>query len=265
VAINLAEQLADLSNRGFNAEQARTIVLIGQAAATLFQDFPDAFVVFGGATLVLFHDSVRHSNDLDLLSKNEALPSSEAIIESLKRGLQAPVEALNLGTLEYSIKDGSQPELKIFVANAVGSRLFQIDFTRIGSVIASEIEDHPIEIDGNIPSQVQSVSKEFLLLQKGETFLQRRVIKARDAYDIHYLFNLGAKLSEVLHGHLEDSLSGSESGPDEIRERIGQLTFKLCQKELQPLLPPGIFERLEKEEFRPLRDAVATLYEDWLQ
>jgi len=265
VAITFAEQIADLSNRGFNAEQARTIVLIRQAAATLFQDFPDAFVVFGGATLVLFHDSVRHSNDLDLLSKNEALPSSEEIIESLKRGLQAPVEALSLGALEYSVKNGSQPALKIFIANAVGSRLFQIDFTHMGSVIASEIEDHQIEMEGNIPSHVQSASKEFLLLQKGETFLQRRIIKARDAYDIHYLFNLGAKLSEALRGHLEDSLSGSESDSDEIRERIGQLTFKLCQKELQPLLPPEIFERLEKEEFRPLRDAVEKLYADWLQ
>jgi len=263
VAINFAEQIADLSNRGFNAEQARTIVLIKQAAGTLFRDFPDAFVLFGGATLVLFHNSVRHSNDLDLLS-NEKLPSSDAIIESLKRGLQAPVEALNIGALQYEVRNGNQPELKIFVSDGAGSRLFQIDFTRMGSVIESEIEDHEIELDDDFLSNVKSASKEFLLLQKAEAFLQRRIIKARDAYDIYLLLNRGAKLNQVLHGHLEDFLSG-EFGADEIKARITQLTFKQCQRELQPILPPDIYEALEKAEFKPLRDAVETLYADRLK
>lgn len=262
MAINFAEQIADLNSRGFNAEQARTIVLIKQAAGTLFRDFPDAFVLFGGATLVLFHNSVRHSNDLDLLS-NEKLPSSDAIVESLKRGLQAPVEALNIGALQYEVKNGNQPELKVFVSDGAGLPLFQIDFTRMGSVIESEIEDHEIELDDEFLSNVKSASKEFLLLQKAEAFLQRRIIKARDAYDIYLLLNRGAKLNQVLHGHLEDFLSG-EFGADEIKARISQLTFRRCQTELQPLLPPNIYEPLEKAEFKPLRDAVETLYADWL-
>lgn len=263
MAINFAEQIADLNSKGFNAEQARTIVLMKQAAGTLFRDFPDAFVLFGGATLVLFHNSVRHSNDLDLLS-NEKLPSSDAIVESLKKGLQAPVEALNIGALQYEVKNGKQPELKIFVSDGAGLRLFQIDFTRMGPVIESEIEDHEIELDDEFLSIVKSASKEFLLLQKAEAFLQRRIIKARDAYDIYLLLNRGAKLNQVLHGHLEDFLSG-EFGADEIKARIGQLTVRRCRTELQPILPPDIYEPFEKAEFKPLRDAVETLYADWLQ
>lgn len=263
MAISFAEQIADLNSKGFNAEQARTIVLIKQAAGTLFRDFPDAFVLFGGATLVLFHNSVRHSNDLDLLLI-ENLPSSDAIIESLKKGLQVPVEALNIGALQYEVKHGNQPELKIFVSDGAGTRLFQIDFSRMGSVLQSEIENHEIELDNEVLSNVKSASKEFLLLQKAEAFLQRRIIKARDGYDIHLLLTRGAKLNQALRDHLEDFLSG-EFGSDEIKTRIGQLTFKRCQTELQPILPPNTYEPLEKAEFKPLRDAVETLYADWLQ
>jgi hypothetical protein len=264
VAINFAGQIADLNEKGFNGEQARTIMFMKQAAVALFQDFPNAFVLFGGATLVFFYNSVRHSNDLDLLSKSAELPSSDAIIESLKRGLQSPVEALNVGALQYNVRNGSKPELKIFVADSTGLPLFQIDFTRFGSVIESEIEDHHIEIEGDLLSNVRSASKDFLLLQKAETFLQRRIIKARDAYDIFLLFEVGAKLSPELHAHLEDSLH-AEFGPDEIKARIGQLTFKLCQRELQPLLPPKIYEPLEKTQFKSLHDALERLYAPWLQ
>jgi predicted nucleotidyltransferase component of viral defense system len=263
MAINFAAQIADFNNKGFNADQARTIVLIRQAAGALFRDFPDAFVLFGGATLVLFHNSVRHSNDLDLLL-NENIPSSEAIIESLKNGLQAAIEALNIGPLQYEVKNGNQPELKIFVSDTAGTRLFQIDFSRMGSVLQSEIENHQIELDDEVLSNVKSASKEFLLLQKAEAFLQRRIIKARDGYDIHLLLARGARLNQALHDHLEDFLSG-EFGADEIKARIDQLTIKQCQKELQPILPPDSYEELAKAEFKPLREAAETLYADWLE
>jgi len=77
-------------------------------------------------------------------------------------------------------------------------------------------------------------------LQKAEAFLQRRIIKARDACDIFLLFEVGADLSSKLHAHLEDSLH-AEFDADTIKTRIGQLTGKLCQRELQPLLPPKIY------------------------
>jgi hypothetical protein len=36
---------------------AQILVLIEESAAALFNSFPDHFILFGGVTLVLFHDS----------------------------------------------------------------------------------------------------------------------------------------------------------------------------------------------------------------
>jgi len=66
-------------------------------------------------------------------------------------------------------------------------------------------------------------------LQKAEAFLQRRIIKARDACDIFLLFEVGADLSSKLHAHLEDSLH-AEFDADTIKTRIGQ-QLASCVKE----------------------------------
>jgi hypothetical protein len=75
--MNLAEQLEALKARGFDPETAQTVVLIREAAILLFAAFPDSFLLYGGANLILFHNSVRTSRDLDLLSHGVPLPSAE--------------------------------------------------------------------------------------------------------------------------------------------------------------------------------------------
>jgi hypothetical protein len=85
--MNLAAQIAGYRDRGFTGEQAEVITMMRLAAGLLFQDFPDSFLLFGGATLLLFHDSVRHSADLDLLPRADKLPSSEDLRASLTAGL----------------------------------------------------------------------------------------------------------------------------------------------------------------------------------
>jgi hypothetical protein len=72
--MNLAEQLESLKARGFDQERAHTVVLIREAAILLFEAFPDSFLLYGGANLILFHNSVRTSRDLDLLSHGVPLP-----------------------------------------------------------------------------------------------------------------------------------------------------------------------------------------------
>ena len=72
--MNIARQLAKYAAKGFTGEQAQINVLMEAAAFAIFRNFPDAFVLFGGATLILYHDSVRHSADLDLLSRGSQLP-----------------------------------------------------------------------------------------------------------------------------------------------------------------------------------------------
>ncbi len=65
--MTLAERLKNFQDRGFRAETAAVLVLIEEALHSLFASFRDTFVLFGGATLVLFYGSQRHSGDIDLL------------------------------------------------------------------------------------------------------------------------------------------------------------------------------------------------------
>src|SRR6202140_5070 len=103
--MNLAAQIAAYRERGFTGEQAEVITMMRVAAGVLFRDFPDSFLLFGGATLVLFHDSVRHSADLDLLARAAELPTPEELRASLENGLAPAAEALNLGPLQVEVTD----------------------------------------------------------------------------------------------------------------------------------------------------------------
>ena len=66
--MNIAAQIALYRGKGFTEEHAEVIAFMRLAAGVLFRAFPESFLLFGGATLLLFHDSPRHSGDLDLLS-----------------------------------------------------------------------------------------------------------------------------------------------------------------------------------------------------
>jgi hypothetical protein len=63
--MNLAAQIAAYTDKGFTEEQAEVIVLMRVVSGVLFRDFSESFLLFGGATLLLFHDSLRHSADLE--------------------------------------------------------------------------------------------------------------------------------------------------------------------------------------------------------
>jgi hypothetical protein len=55
------------------------LVLIEESAAALFDAFPYLFILFGGVTLVLFHDGLRLSRDLDLIVPPGYVPDYEEI------------------------------------------------------------------------------------------------------------------------------------------------------------------------------------------
>src|SRR5258708_12547200 len=219
--MNNTNQIDDLENRGFRRDQAEIILLMKQAAVTLFQDFPAAFVLFGGASLVLLYDSVRQSNDVDLLSTISTVAFGGAIGESLRTGVEGIGESLNIGPLSLVVNKNAPSEVKVIVNNRSGLSLFRVDLNRMGSVIQAEIEEHEIELAEEIAGKVKSVSRDFLLLQKAEAFLQRRQIKARDAWDIHWLLSAGGRLNERFGGHLFDSPTG-EVGGEGNRERAQQ-------------------------------------------
>lgn len=86
------------------------------AISAISRDFPDAFLLFGGATLVLFHESVRHSADLDLLPRGTSIPTRDEIISALKREVSPIAETLQLGDLQFATTESGGVEGSIFVS-----------------------------------------------------------------------------------------------------------------------------------------------------
>lgn len=262
--MDIASQIAKYEEKGFTRERAEINVLMEAAAFAIFKDFPDAFVLFGGATLVLYHDSVRHSADLDLLSRGAEMPSRQEIVASLERDLTPLSAILDMGTLQFESDISESLEGRIFVTTDSGRRLFRVDLSRLGSAIESEIEDHPIDGESGISAVVKSATKELLLLQKAEAFLLRRAVKARDAYDGRLLQSIGATLDANLRAHLEDTMLANEIDSNAISGRIDRVDKNLCRVELKPILPPEVYAALEAREFEPLRQALRELYGEWL-
>jgi hypothetical protein len=104
----------------------------------------------------------------------------------------------------------------------------------------------------------------YLLFQKGETFLNRRHVKPRDAFDIHLLLTRGAQLDKNLQAHLEDFIAMKEIDRESIETRIQDMSAKLCTVELRPVLPLAIFEELAKNEFETIRRSLRAVLDHWL-
>jgi hypothetical protein len=262
--MNLQARIERYKERGFQALEAEIIIVMEETAVALFKAFPDRFVLFGGASLLLFYDSPRLSRDLDLLLASPPnFPTAEEIQSAVRASIQPLAETLGLGQLEYR-KHTDSPEFAKHWILANQKPLFSIDLTRIGgNVLEAQI------VKKTIPSSpegtVLTPSANYLLLQKCETFLNRRYVKARDAFDIHLLIHRGALLDKHLHAHLEDFITMTEMDRESIQDRIGNIDFKLCTVELRPVLPPAIFGELAEKEFEPICHSLRTVFSHWLQ
>jgi len=246
--------------RGFQQSEAEIVVLLEECAAGLFAAFPDRFVLFGGATLVLFYDSPRLSRDLDLLAKAEELPPGAEIITVIEKSIQPLAETFGLGKIEC-VQGGTKDFIKIWVQSNQ-KLLFSVDLTRIGGTVLKS-EEVQKQIGESNEKTVITPSAEALLFQKCETFLDRRFVKCRDAFDIDVLIGKGAALSGALKDHLHDFIQMREFDSDSIRDRINQVNTKLCTAELRPVLPDALFTTLA-QEFEPLRSALKKVFSDWL-
>jgi hypothetical protein len=261
--MNLQERVERYIQRGLQKSDAEILVLIEECASGLFSAFPERFILVGGATLVLFYESPRLSRDLDLLARSDDLPSLEEMQKVVEASIQSLAETFGLGKLEFqhSQTTGSFP--KIWVLSNQKA-LFSIDLTRIGgTVLQSEIVREKIAGDGE--KTIDAPSLNHLLLQKCETFVERRSIKARDAFDIDHLLSKGAGLDNHLKAHLEDFLLMAEMDEDFIRTRINQVDAKLCTADLRVILPPDVFAALARDDFRQLRRSLESAFADWLE
>jgi hypothetical protein len=255
--MNLAEQVEALVSKGFAVERAEIIVLMREAAIVLFDAFPDTLLLVGGANLLLFHDSVRHSSDLDLVPIGQ-LPTFDVLQDVVQDGLGPLAKLLYLNPLAVDRVNAG------LIVRSREKQLFSIDIGGVGSVITTNNDTHRLEATGmDRAADVRSASRDQLLLLKAEAFLFRRKIKARDAYDIMGLLNRGAEFSGNLKQHLEDQITG-EFNSETIRERIDLLTPALCRTDLESFIPKNVYRGLEESGFTPLRDAVSKIFADWL-
>jgi hypothetical protein len=256
--MNLQARIDRYRERGFQEREAEILVLIEASAAALFTSFPDRFILIGGATLVLFYESPRLSRDLNLLASPGPVPETEDVQAVVRSKIQPLAEIFGLGQLEFQQDITNQDFVKLWVL-ANQKALFSIDLTRIGGdVLETQLVR---KIIADTPEKtVLTLNANYLLFQKCETFLGRRHVKARDAFDIHFLLSRGAQLDKTLRPHLEDFIVMKELDKESIEARIEAITAKLCTVELRPVLPLPLFEQLEKEEFEAIRQSLRTVF-----
>ncbi len=259
--MSLARRQVEYEHRGFSRDTAAINVLLEETLRILFVAFPDTFVFFGGASLVLFYGSPRHSGDLDLLTSVDAPPDMAEVEAALRKPLSEAAE--NLGYTDLTIEPARKVGefIKLAVSSA-GRLLFTIDVTRITAVIKSELLSLPLSSD---QTKVSVPSRDLGLLFKAEAFLRRSGLKARDAFDIKLLMNSGAALNPNLGAHLTDGPAADKLGnPEFIADRIARVDSRTCRPELQPYLPEELYRELEREDFRSLRNALTELFSEWL-
>src|SRR5271155_92012 len=260
--MTLQARIERYKERGFQASEAEIIILIEEAAVALFKAFPDRFILFGGASLLLFCESPRLSRDLDLIACRGEVPPFEEIQAAVLLGIQPIAETLGLGTLVLQrYADGPDFAKHWVLANQ--KPLFSIDVTRIaGNVLDTQIVRKSI---ADTPgATVATPTENYLLFQKLETFVTRRFVKARDAFDIRLLLSRGAHLDKGLQAHLEDSMKMKEVGQEEIESRIKSITKKLCIAELRTVLPHTVYEGLAEDEFEAIRRSLRLVFGNWL-
>lgn len=260
--MNLEDRVRRYTERGFQRVEAQILVLIEESAVAIFTSFPENFVLFGGAALVLFHDSPRLSRDSDLLTTPAALPTADEIQTVVRSGIQPLADVFGLGQFEFRNHAATSGFAKYWVL-ANGQPLFSIDLTGIaGSVLKTHIVKQSIASESE--NTVLSPTADYLLLQKCETFLNRRYLKARDAFDIHLLARRGAHLDKNLHAHLEDFATMREIDGEFTEDRIARTDNKSCTVELRPVLPASIFDELAEHEFEPIRKSLRAVFSYWL-
>ena len=261
--MTIAERLKRFQDRGFRTETAAVLVLIEEALHSLFATFPDTFVLFGGATLVLFYGSQRHSGDIDLLPNCDETPKAEDIIDCISPTLGEVAEPLGLAPLVINAIVDHRYLLKIKVESKDQRTLFTIDVSRTSTVIKSELVEQPILTEDAV---VKYPTRNLLLLHKAEAFLGRKNVKCRDAFDIKVLRDSGAALDGNLKFHLEDGVvSDRLEDPTFIYERIAAVTPRRCEAEFNEYLPEEVYRQLANNEFESLRQSLRDLFAEWLE
>lgn len=262
--MNIQGRVQHYVRGGFGSHSAAVNALLEEALGFLFGRYPAAFVFFGGASLVLFYESPRLSADLDLLVLLDRLPTPEELVETLVP-LSESATALGYSRLAVRAVLAGEGHLKLAVQEDQ-QVLFTIDLSRVTAVIQSAIVEAQIVHSRSEQVKAQILSRDFLLFQKAESFLLRRHVKVRDAFDIKFLMDQGAELTRNLRAHLSDGRASEIlEDVDQINAKIALVSAARCRSELQPVLPVRIYQELEASGFEGLRVALRKLFQSWIE
>lgn len=113
--MTIQERVARYLDRNLQKDQAEILVLMEEAAIALFSALPDHFVLFGGATLVLFHESPRISKDLDLLARVDRLPTAEELVGALEPRVQEVAAAFGLGPVAFEPETAGEHFVRLWI------------------------------------------------------------------------------------------------------------------------------------------------------
>lgn len=267
MGMTFAERIAEYENKGFSRSTATVNVLIEEAVSAIFEKYPDTFLLFGGASMVLFYDSRRHSGDLDLLvQKEQHAPTADELRQLLEPRLRESAEILGLPALQIETLAESGDSNRKLAVKADKEVLFTIDVSKVTSAIHSNIVELPLHSEYVQNARVKLPNRNLMLLYKVEAFLKRRVLKIRDAFDVKVLLDTGAKLDANLRVHLEDGLAAEQlENPAFIASRIDAITIKACEVELREFLPEDVYAELVKEDCDCLKSVMRGLLADWLE
>lgn len=217
--------------------------------------YPGRFVFIGGGALRLLHGSPRSSADLDFVSRREV---SEAELKEVAARLERDLRLLPTYSQTKLACRARGHDVEVRLAGAVAATL---QFPWLPAVPPGG--DPRLVTGESLRTElVVSPSLDALLCCKAIAFLKRPAVKGRDAFDIWFLRERGAKLDAE---DFDAWWRWEELDAQDVRRRVAQLTPKRLKADVSRYLERGLARRLEKAAFAPLIEAVREILAPWLE
>ncbi|MBI4347568.1 MAG: nucleotidyl transferase AbiEii/AbiGii toxin family protein [Elusimicrobia bacterium] len=221
----------------------------------MFRLHPERFVFIGGGALRLLHGSPRSSADLDFACRR---PVSEAQLKELAATLEQDLSRLpSLSRVELNCRAVGH-DVEVLLAGQTAALL---QFPTLTTVPLGG-DRRLITGDSLRTELIVSPTLDALLFCKAVAFMKRPSVKGRDAFDIWFLHERGAKLDEAdFHAWRR----WEELDSSDFRRRLEQVTFKRLKADLSRYLDEGLARRLESVAYAPVIEATRALLAPWLE
>lgn len=224
-----------------------------ESLAVLGRLHPSRFILLGGGALRLFHSSPRASADLDFYA--EPRPGAAEL-----RGL---ADALQRGLTPLSLKLGTpldvRPKADALEVRAAGKVQARLEFTAFAR--PRKVEKLLLRTGTPGFEVVVVPVLDELLFGKAVALLARVHPKGRDAFDIWYLLDRGARLDAEA---FRDWLAWEEIDAARIAARRDEFSPRRLAADLDRYLPADLRRSLSETGYASIRAALAKLLEPFV-